>query len=161
MVKCIDCGYLAARHHETRLLEEVEEDYRNSGVSPNTTVGYKHGIGIAVYDEPICFMRSCDLKAEYGEKRPGVSKDLLSTLRKDRECSSFTDWQQGFTPKEHREMMDREGMKKWQMEREEADKKWRMEQEEKRSKDEWKRYRFLGVMTIVAAICGVLAGHFL
>ena len=127
MVKCIDCGYLAARHHESRLLEEVEENYRNNGISPNTTVGSKHGIGIPVYDEPICFMRSCDLKAEYGEKRPpSMTKDLLSTLRKDRECNSFTKWQQGFTPKEHREMVDREKMIEWQHQERRSDIKWRI-----------------------------------
>jgi len=127
MVKCIDCGYLAARHHETRLLEEVEENYRNNGVSPNTTVGYKHGIGIPVYDEPICFMRACDLKAEYGEKRPpSMTKDLLSTLRKDRECNSFAKWQQGFTPKEHREMVDRENIIEWQHRERRSDIKWRI-----------------------------------
>ena len=127
MVKCIDCRYLAARHHETRLLEEVEEDYRNNGVSPNTTVGYKHGIGIAVYDEPVCFMRCYDLKAEYGEiKPPGLRKDLLSTLRKDRECNCFTKWKQGFTPKEHRDIMDREKMIEWQHKERRSDVKWRI-----------------------------------
>lgn len=139
MVKCIDCGYLAARHHETRLLEEVEEIYRNTGTSPNTTVGYKHDIGIPIYEEPICFMRFCDLKAEYR-----MTKDLLSILRKDRECDS-TDWKQGFTPKEHREMMDREKMLKWQAEREESDRKWR-------SAQEWKLVIVAGIFTLIGGV---------
>ena len=60
----------------------------------------------------------------------------------------------GFSPKEHREMMDREWMLKWQADREEADRKWR---EKQRQEDkQWRR-----IELIVIGIIGVLvAGGF-
>ena len=45
---------------------------------------------------------------------------VLEVISKDRTCpkrkqaDGFTRWQQGFTPKEHREMLDRERMQEWQ-----------------------------------------------
>ena len=52
---------------------------------------------------------------------------------------------QGFTPKEHCEMMDRELMFKWQAEREEADRKWR-------AKQDWRLVFIAGIFTILGAI---------
>jgi hypothetical protein len=74
-------------------------------------------------------------------------------------CDEFTEWQQGSSPKEHREMMDRKEMLKWQADREDADKKWREQQEQKHSTEEWHRYIFVGILGIVAVIIGVILGH--
>ena len=50
-------------------------------------------------------------------------------IGKDRDCKDdFVRWRQGFSPKEHREMMDRERMLRWQAEREEADRSYRLKE---------------------------------
>jgi hypothetical protein len=168
MARCSECGFIAARVYVTREYLEVDDRKRESG-----EVGSERG---PLEPVPVCFVSSFNIKEEVEVLRkaacdeptqnsigewisPHWANHVKQVLNTDRECESFTKWQQGCTPKEHREMMDRERMQKWQMEREEADKKWRTEQEEKYSKAEWKRYIFLAIMTIVSVIVGVILGH--
>jgi len=88
--------------------------------------------------------------------------DLRKTVfSKERPCESFTRWQQGFTPKEHREMIDHQAMVKWQAEREDTDRLWREKQEKIRSRTEWGRYIFLALFGIIAVVIGVILGHFI
>jgi hypothetical protein len=54
------------------------------------------------------------------------------------------EWHQGFTPKEHQEMIDRDKMLKWQADREDADKKWQTKQ--------------LWMMAIIAGVFTILGG---
>ena len=162
--KCVDCGYLAVRDLETRELGEAERDEMGNFVFANIRKLASGGDltgGRLVYlpkdDSPICFARASNLKSEYGAK-PHESS-LLNTwqakiqevLIRERDCSDFTDWIPGFIPKEHREMIDREKMLKWQSEREDADKKWRSGQE---------RYlaRVAGIYAISAGIIGAAIG---
>lgn len=42
------------------------------------------------------------------------SPTILSIVQKNRHCDAFTSWQYGFTPKEHRDMLDRQ----WLLDRE-------------------------------------------
>jgi hypothetical protein len=104
------------------------------------------------YDIPLCFVQSYDLCDEV--KAAGGKSELdavivKSIIDQDRQCNSFIKWQQGFTPKEHREMIDREAMRKWQAEREEADRKWMTHQQ-----------RFMviiaGIFTILGGIIGAV-----
>ena len=125
MVRCIDCGYLAARNTDTRQLEEVEricgdtvhEVYIQSDWMERQSSEFRRK-----YDSPICFARQIDLWLEYKRASPAVTggtalSDLriVTVLRQKRGCTAFTDYQQGFTSKEHREMMDRKAMHKWHM----------------------------------------------
>lgn len=51
----------------------------------------------------------------------------MQVIQKERECGeSFTEWQLGFTPKEHREMLDRQEFLKWQARQRNEDKRWRV-----------------------------------
>jgi hypothetical protein len=70
----------------------------------------------------------------------------------DRDCKEWAEWHQGFTPKEHKEMIDRKEMLAWQAKRENADKDWRAKQEDKHSREEWLRYIFLCIVTILATL---------
>jgi hypothetical protein len=81
--------------------------------------------------------RSSDIKRAYVSEA-----DIVAVLSEDRECPSWNYWQQGFTPKEHREMIDRQRLLEFQTKREDDwqkfqtqmvadDKKWREEQEAK------------------------------
>jgi hypothetical protein len=63
---------------------------------------------------PLCFQRAINFRDKLGGNSGAERR--LAVLDEERKCGSFTPWQQGFTPKEHREMLDRE-----QRERHEAD----------------------------------------
>ncbi len=93
---------------------------------------------------PICFATAWDLRDEVTEANPD---ELLRVFQRNRDCSSFTPWQQGFTPKEHREMMDRERARQWQAERERADRDWRRQQ--RRDDVRWRIFELLAVGVIV------------
>jgi hypothetical protein len=131
MVKCADCGFLSVRNKETRVLEEGEFETRQSG-----------DIRTFHYDYlPTCFVIAFNLAKEIGElkqlpkyeeKRDGMGGVIWpqysdinrEAIQRERDCRSFIQWQQGFTPKEHREMMDREWMLKREEERRRNDRKW-------------------------------------
>ena len=63
---------------------------------------------------------------DYGEED---KRKVHSEIQKERSCEYFTPWQQGFTPKEHREMLNRDWMLNYQKEREESDRKWQAKQQ--------------------------------
>lgn len=136
MVKCSECGYLASRNRETRILEETEPTTRYDGLASKG------------YEAPICLVRAYDLWRECGI-RDGivpVGNTIVSQVcKKERGCKQWVKWQQGSTPKEHQEMMDREARLKWQAEREDADKKWRARQD-------WRLVIIAGIFTILGAI---------
>ena len=63
----------------------------------------------------------------------GTGKDEVGSIKqviqKERECGeSFTEWQLGFTPKEHREMMDRQEWRDWQERQRKDDRGWRIKE---------------------------------
>jgi hypothetical protein len=53
---------------------------------------------------------------------------FLGVIRHERECKKFTPWQQGFSPKEHAEMLHEQQMRQWQESREDKDREWQAEQ---------------------------------
>jgi len=131
-VKCGECGFIAVRVLKTRELIETEDRIRCDGKISG------------VYEYlPICFTNGIDVKEEIeilrksandeptqdaigGFISPNWAKHIEVLLNMERECSSFTKWWQGFTPKEHKEMIDREAMLEWQRKERKDDKKWRI-----------------------------------
>lgn len=109
MAKCSECGFLAARNVETRSLDETERAFRERGTPP--VVGYYAGGGGArhVHERlPLCFVGSYDLRALFRQFAGKDDPDYASVaiiIEEERGCKEFTKWQQGFTPKEHREMI--------------------------------------------------------
>lgn len=108
-------------------LDEVDSAFRATGNPPYRRVEFSGGTGTQTSYRhiPICFARAYDLQSEIPGKLPQGEKDypavlVLEVISKDRTCpkrkqaDGFTRWQQGFTPKEHREMLDRERMQEWQ-----------------------------------------------
>jgi len=82
--------------------------------------------------------------------------EFKDAINEEIECESFMEWRQGFTPKEHREMLDRERLLKWQAEREEEDRKWR---EEQRKADRcWRIYEGIGFV-ILAGLFTILGAY--
>ena len=119
MVKCAECGFLASRGIQSRRLDETEQEIRSEGiVVPIINLGKPFN----VYEPPICFMCSADYKAVPFTMRINPStKDpeaqaVRTEIQRERTCELFTLWKLGSTPKEHREMLDRQ----WMIDREDA-----------------------------------------
>lgn len=119
-VKCADCGFLAVRHFETRQLLDAEPLFRSRGYIPSVTVG--KGADSRAYDEhPVCFANYINFRTP---EEAGISASegtRRDAVQKERECPHFTQWQQGFTPKEHREMIQQAELMRLQNERDRAD----------------------------------------
>jgi len=110
LVKCSECGFLASRNVQTRQLEETELEIRSQGA---LSIAYNTGKPFDKYEPPICFMQAPDFRFipysdDFSLRRDDVAKEVSGEIQQDRKCRFFTKWRQGFTPKEHREMLDRE-----------------------------------------------------
>mgnify|MGYP001618254105 CR=1 FL=1 len=157
MVKCAACGFLTLRNDYTGELDEVDSTFRQSGDPPARRrpdpPGRLEQSTDAIFDKPyllmpICFVRAWNLFEEFNlGPNPGyatLAPDLVwKVITKPRPCANsesklgFVKWEQGFTPKEHREMLDRERLLKLQFDREDADRLWRERQEEREHK--WRK----------------------
>jgi hypothetical protein len=59
----------------------------------------------------------------------------MRVIQAERPCDAFTQWHQGFSPKEHSEMQLTEELRKWEQEQRQRDRQW---QEDRRKEDlEW------------------------
>jgi flagellar motility protein MotE (MotC chaperone) len=133
-VKCAECGFLSMRGEKT--LEEVELRFRSGVGSPDL--------------EPLCFVLAFNLGDELrnaknalppsnspttGARTEKSMKDdrdaNLGVITKDRPCLSFVKWVQGFSPKEHKEMVFHIELQKMQQEQREKD----IAREEQRLRD--------------------------
>ena len=103
-VRCVECGFLAVRHQYTRGLDEVDADARKTWTWASTIYeGYK---GARIYGGlPICFRMAHPL-GEEANSRGGQPDVCVKTIEAPRECEDFDEWQQGFTPKEHQEVIN-------------------------------------------------------
>ncbi len=172
MVKCADCGFLTLRDKATGELVEVIDDYRVSGRVPDWAI-FRH-----YHNYPICFVMAYDLMPEVERQalkqiQDNISewgKYVLELIQKERLCPpdgnncGFTNYQQGFTPKEHQEMLDEQWKREYEAKREDTDREWRAEQrrldlgwrEEQDEKAE-RRHRWDLIITGIVAtalICG-------
>jgi hypothetical protein len=147
MVKCEDCGFLALRNQITGLLDEASQEYRWRAEvptlrNPNATGVQKDfsSFFISPYTGvPICLVRAYPLHNEFANQEQATNKEIFNLLVKERHCDErglFTPWQQSFTPKEHREMLDRQKLlerednwQEFQAQMAADDRKWREEQE--------------------------------
>ena len=130
MVKCADCGFLSLRNQYTGTLDEAPEGFRADGAAPSLrdrqAKGVQSILGDMGYmfpweDVPICFARAFPLVDEVRWDQGNVIPEAVKeAVEKPRKCPpagvklGFTKWSQGFTPKEHRDIMDRERMLRWQ-----------------------------------------------
>ena len=166
---CAKCGFLALRNLFTGDLDEAPDKYRVDGVIPEIRTHVKRSQSINdFYDYPydgvpICFKRADNLIDEVvwrGSPGVVVPEAVKAIVDKERTCNdqTFTEWQQGFTPKEHREMLDRQWLLERQEAREDADRAWRAVQEAKADKRyKWNLVITAGLVTIVSAIIQILS----
>jgi hypothetical protein len=133
MVCCSECGFLTLRNRLNYELVEADDDFRESGQ--------------AVHEcspSPLCFAMVPDPRKEAGSSPD--SRVVLNVITKSRDCPKFTPWQQGFSPKEHAEMLHEKAMEELRETREEKDRQWRAAQEQerreledRREKERWDR----------------------
>jgi hypothetical protein len=108
---------LAVRHFQTRQLLDAEQKFRDDGYIPDVAVDYK--TSVPAYDGyPVCFVRRIRLDQKIGNPN---NADARMRVVQSTTCEQHTPWLQGFTPREHREMIQEEARLKWQAEREAAD----------------------------------------
>lgn len=181
MVKCADCGFLTFRNYQTREFVEAELELREKGV-----ITPSHGQVPSLSDYPLCFANAVQLPPEYaaitnGElEAPQPDAEAYASIthhgessadehilrwrvmHRQRVCNAFTPWQQGFTPKEHREMVDRQ----WMIDREDRRDKEMRDREDRRDREAKSRHRnelvvfglVLGALTIIGSM--IQAGWF-
>lgn len=101
-VTCESCGFLAIRHKQTRELREVEAEMRERWSAP----GFEH------YNKyPVCFRRAAKLKDEAYKHKVPWQEQIKLVITGKRPCAHQTDWEQGFTPKEHQEVINRKQLR--------------------------------------------------
>jgi hypothetical protein len=169
-VKCANCGYLSLLTATTRQLAEVDAAIRDEGKLPlEKHDGQFHRIFLK---NPICFVAAYPLGIEKPAERHGHEHDwFLSVIHDERDCHQFTHWLQGYTPKEHYEMIQEAQRLKWQTERELADKADRNKRDQeardfqaeqaKQSRLHQNRSLTVSVVAVTVAIVGLIANNVL
>jgi hypothetical protein len=144
-------------------LDEAEHRIRLTGEIPldgNTS-------NFVYAQMPTCFVRAKDLSGEVRAIGGDGNTARRQVFAKERECTSFVAWLQGFSPKEHREMNLLQEQRDWQRERDREDREWRADQAGKADKEarsqrrEDRLWRILelivmGVLVTVANVWGMI-----
>ena len=165
MVKCVNCGYLAQHVYHGSIPQgfiAVEESSRETGSLPGLPFSISfHQLGEPDLTPekmngdrfPTCFCRASQLKQEidtrYNEikssKGIGYADAVKDIINKEKPCKQFVDWERGFTPKEHREMMDRKRLLEQEEQRKKSDRTWHVIE--------------LAITLAVGAVIGLVAAY--
>jgi len=148
-VKCADCGFLAVRITETRELVDAEMPLRTDGSLSTHSAVLSGGFittNATMFDtHHVCFVQAFDLVAETGIHPADAQRKAM--VLNQRDCHSFTPWQQGFTPKEHRQMLS------LKEEREERQKFYERERDERNedrvSERRWRWFEIISIIVLV------------
>lgn len=97
--KCSECGFLSRRNYYTQTLDESSLLFRTSLKDDMGDNSHK--------SNPVCF------RLEYNLWDEAKTQNVLDVINRERPCKSYVEWQQGYSPKEHGEMIDRKWEKKW------------------------------------------------
>ena len=124
MVKCADCGFLAVRNIETRELDSPDHQYRSTGTIPVSLLKHNRQL----YEErPVCIRKSPDFPYNPDEDSPDTPR-REAIVQTEHGCVLWGEWQPVLTPKEHRELLDRQ----WVIDREERSDKEMRAREDRR-----------------------------
>ncbi|GEM_PF-2127383 len=165
MVKCADCGFLAVYRWGLTEIEDASLVLRdNRALYPNPQGAIEDVL-------PICFLAEKHLGEAleaFDDGRKLVNQlrnhgqvtdraywlvQMDSAIQKEHSCPSFVPYRIGFSPKEHREMLDRQ----WMLEREERRDRDAREWQERESSTnrKWRFWEF--VVAVIALIVIVIA----
>lgn len=124
MVKCADCGFLSTWDTVDQEHRESTATYRKTGLRDDRDEGN------AERWEGRCLVRFWDLPKLVADERTRLGDGgLTSTARRttfheERDCPKFTPWSQGFSPKEHQQMLNNQLLLEWQEKRRRSDLLW-------------------------------------
>jgi hypothetical protein len=150
MVRCADCGFLSLRRYADLTLCETPDATRETGKLPEMP-----GANRNQHEEiPVCFAMATSLKQE--TQKDGAT--VLSVIRADRDCNHHVTWKQGYTPKEHQDMIDARELRNWQEELRIKDREWQAEQ--RRDAQRWQASQDLKSrrMQLWCAVIGTFVG---
>ncbi len=102
-VTCDKCGFIGVRNIKTRELEEAEDNQRETGQPILTRINSLGDTEPRHEKVPECLVQLQDFA-----KPPFLP---LFYMQLPRQCPQFIKWQKGFSPKEHKEIMDRQQSK--------------------------------------------------
>lgn len=109
MPKCKDCGFLAVWGVRDYGFSEASEAFRADGMrATHDPTNY----------QAKCFVQKYDLLVEVESNPDHIfnrAQAVKDAIRKERKCSEYTGWRQGFHPKEHREMLERAEERRWRL----------------------------------------------
>ena len=117
MHKCAECGFLTVRSKVDSSLVEAAIDFRERAalaIGRDDRGMNQHPLHERI---PLCFARQPYL----GDATKNIKdtdnppEEVKKIINDDNDCKGFTKWQLGFTPKEHKEMIDRQWEKKWRV----------------------------------------------
>jgi hypothetical protein len=97
----------------------------------------------------------------------------LEVISRERICTKYEQWQQGYSPKEHDEMLNVERLRDWQSKREEEERRYRDQQrkedlnrlerhsQREMNRDESASWRFWiqMIITVILAVVAALVGR--
>lgn len=126
-VRCADCGLLAVHNYKTSELIEVDETMRRTWTLPITP-----NEKILDGQWPVCSALAAKLMNEVMDGAEGpigetltINKaQVVNVLEKARQCQKFTPYIPTFSPKEHKEMMHADGLKRMEKEAKASDRRW-------------------------------------
>lgn len=116
-VKCSECGYLALWHSDHARIDEAPEEFRKTGEVPANFIGKE-----VHRPWPLCFARAVDIDKQTEGKSSAAIRKIVNAPRA---CDKFTDWLQGYSPREHHDMLQLDRQLEWQRKCEQDDREWR------------------------------------
>lgn len=169
MVQCSDCGFLGLRQNRTGRLREAIEDFRKQGSAAGGWNDYPLcAIRAADLDGECATQRPIEqqmrddegvdrvqvtIRAQgrettethpYDNPRAVTRAAVRYVISRERDCTEFIEWHPGFTPQDHRRMLDQ---------------RWREAQEDARRRSErrWRLFE-MGMLLLVGAGAAILGG---
>ncbi len=169
MVQCRNCGFLAVRNVPGLELCALPDHWRE-GVEPGP---------VKFHVRPFCFVRALPIHTECPGETDARER-FAAIVQCERTCTGFVEWQPGYTPKEHRDMLhekhllelaekQRENDRRWQQECREHDRNWEAQQRNEdlerqgRIRKSDQRFALLsiglaGCFAVLAAVLGAVLG---
>lgn len=131
MAKCIMCGFLSLRNAQTDRLEEIPGNRRSAGSFALATYG-----GIHCSEKVFC------LELEMRQAGGTGREQYQEIVNKERDCPRFTEWIEGYSPRDHRDMYNEKMLLEIQETQREKERVWQDEQKRKeREYHEEQRHR--------------------
>jgi hypothetical protein len=143
---------LALLNATTRELIEADTRYRETGNVPRT---------VQIEGLPVCFRRAIRFSDDVASHDVD---EVLNAVQQKRDCNQYKAWEQGFSPRDHVEMIREDERRARENERDRVDREWRekqaaLEHEWHEKQERWTQRRWLWGFVLILGIN--IAGEFL